>query len=444
MPPTNVEELAAKATVLIEDVRALAAKAEADGREFTPDERAAVKSKLDEAKALKDARDEALGDSELRKAIGDIGRGLVDSPGAHLATAGRKSAGERFTADPDFAAWLKTKAPSGEMSHKGSVGQSPPVIFRGLKDILSGGDAAGAGALVFPDFRGLLDATGTLQRPLTIRNLVTAGTTTSDSVSYARVVGSTNNAAPVAEASGTSAGDATADVTGEKPESALELEQVNETVKTVAHWLPATKRALSDAAQIRTLIDNFLRYGLEEELEDQMVNGNGSGENFEGILTVSGVQTCDATDVSTVDPAAAGTLAGIVGLRVAKRLVRVNGRATPTAYVLNPADNERIDLGRDGNDNFYFGGPGGNGVSTAWGLPRIESEAVAPGTAICADWRWAVLWDREQASISVSDSHADFFVRNLVAILAELRAAFGVLRPAAFCEIDLTAIFAIS
>jgi hypothetical protein len=36
-----------------------------------------------------------------------------------------------------------------------------------------------------------------------------------------------------------------------------------------------------------------------------------------------------------------------------------------------------------------------------------------------------------------SDSHADFFIRNLVAILGELRAAFGVLRPAAFATAAL-------
>jgi len=39
----------------------------------------------------------------------------------------------------------------------------------------------------------------------------------------------------------------------------------------------------------------------------------------------------------------------------------------------------------------------------------------------------------------VSDSHSDFFVRNLVAILGELRAAFAVIRPSAFVEVDLTA-----
>jgi hypothetical protein len=40
--------------------------------------------------------------------------------------------------------------------------------------------------------------------------------------------------------------------------------------------------------------------------------------------------------------------------------------------------------------------------------------------------------------ISMTNSHSDFFVRNLIAILAEMRAAFGIIRPAAFVIADLT------
>ena len=54
------------------------------------------------------------------------------------------------------------------------------------------------------------------------------------------------------------------------------------------------------------------------------------------------------------------------------------------------------------------------------------------------DFRTAVLWDREQAAVHVTDSHDDWFVKNIIAILAEMRAAFGVIRPAGFVSIDLT------
>jgi HK97 family phage major capsid protein len=74
-----------------------------------------------------------------------------------------------------------------------------------------------------------------------------------------------------------------------------------------------------------------------------------------------------------------------------------------------------------------------------WGVPVVQSFFQPQGTAWLANWRKAVLWDREAATISVSDSHSDFFIRNMVAILAEMRAAFGIIRPSAFVEVDLAA-----
>jgi hypothetical protein len=67
----------------------------------------------------------------------------------------------------------------------------------------------------------------------------------------------------------------------------------------------------------------------------------------------------------------------------------------------------------------------------------VQCAGWAAGRAILADWRKVVVWDRERATISVTDSHADFFVRNIIAILAELRAAFGIIRPQAVWLVDL-------
>jgi HK97 family phage major capsid protein len=242
-----------------------------------------------------------------------------------------------------------------------------------------------------------------------------------------RVTSTTNAASPVAESTTTADPGSMVAANGVKPESAMAMAKVTETVRTIAHWLPATTRALSDAGQVRTLIDSFLRYGLEEELEDQMVNGAGTGENFTGIGTVSGTQS-QAWDTNI-----------LTTTRKARTLVRTVGRSIPTAYVLNPADWETIDLLQDNENRYYFGGPTRLGQPTLWGLPVVESEAVPAGTGYVGDWRKAVLWDRQQASITVSNSHANFFIRNMVAILAEMRAAFGVLQPNAFVEMDLTA-----
>ena len=66
----------------------------------------------------------------------------------------------------------------------------------------------------------------------------------------------------------------------------------------------------------------------------------------------------------------------------------------------------------------------------------MVSEGVTEGTALVGDFRQAVLWEREGVSLLVSDQHADFFTRNLLAILAEMRAAFGVLDVEGFCKVS--------
>lgn len=411
----------------LKTARDIAAKAESENRDFTAEERTQVKAAIDDARGVKARIDEMDGDAALIADLNALGAPLGDLAKGGGSSPGRgQTLGERFAEAPEFKAWWAQMAPTGQLPEGRKGITSPPIAFRGMKDLLTGGSGTSVGALVSEDNRGAVDLVGTFQRPLTIRDLITVGQTGSDTVKYARITGFTNAAAPVAEAA------AVTGTTGTKPESAMTFEEVTATVETLAHWVPATKRALSDAGQIRTIIDNFLRYGLEEELEDQVVNGDGTGNNFEGLLNVSGTQAqAWDTDLLTT------TRKGLTK-------VRTVGRARATAFLFNPADNERIDLLRDnsggaGTGQFLFGSPAGTQVQTLWGIPRVESESVPAGTGLVGDFRQAVLWDREQAAISVSDSHADFFTRNMVAILAEFRAAFGVVRPAAFVELDLTA-----
>lgn len=418
--------------------RDIAAKAEGEERDLTPEERKAVEDHLAKAKTHRaDAELEAALaglEGEIEALEGNPAR-PIDSVTGFRALTG-KTLGSHFTEDEGVKAWLKGNN-DGRFSEKARV-QSPPVGFQGLKAIgygpgtgrpegrkalVTGASDTSAGALVDEDFLGLQDE-GTYARPLNVLDVITRGNTTSDTVEYVRVTTTTNAAAPVPEA--TQVGES-GDEEATKPESAIALEKVTETVKTIAHWLPATKRALSDAAQVRTLIDNFLRYGLLEELEDQIINGDGTGENFPGILNTPNVQV-QSWDTDLLATA-----------RKAKTKVRVVGRANANAYLLHPNDAERLDLLKDDQGRYYYGGPAQDGAQPLWRLPVVETEAVGEGVGICGDFRRAVLWDREESSIAVSDSHNDFFIRNLVAILAELRAAFGVLRPTAFVQFPTTA-----
>lgn len=437
---TKIEELTEQVKHHLTEAREIAAKAEAEDREFTDAERTALNEHMAKATEAKNNLAKAKADGTLRQTLADLGEGIAlneepkvkRTPSGLIVPDGKTSIGETFVKSAEYAALLGT-APNGRFQEKQRV-QSAPV---GFKSLVTGASDTSAGAWVFNDVQGQRVGLDAFQRPLMLRDVVTRGTTTSDTVEYVRVTSTTNNATPVAEATTSAAPTAPASVPGAlvnatgggyKPESAIAAAKITTPVKTIAHWIPITKRALSDAAQIRTLIDGFLRYGLEEELEDQMISGDGTGENFEGLANVSGVQA-QAWDTNI-----------LTTLRKAKTKVRTVGRSMANAYLLNPDDLETVDLLQDNEGRFYFGGPSGVGsASVLWGLPVIETEAVPAGTAYVGDFRKAILWDREQASVTMTDSHLDFFIRNLVAILAEMRAAFGVIQPNAFVEVDLTA-----
>jgi HK97 family phage major capsid protein len=273
------------------------------------------------------------------------------------------------------------------------------------------------------DYTGLYEPLGRF--PLTIRDLISIRQTGSDTVEFVRQTQQVTEAATVAEANVKEYTGATGEISGTKPQGAMYWEKVQATVKTIAVWVGATRRALSDAAQLRGIIDQELRDDIAEELENQLINGNGVGENFLGVLNQPGIlNQAFNTDILTT-------------CRQAITTVMVTGRARPTAWVFNPLDWETVDLLQDGNNQYYYGGPLSMGPTRLWGVPVVQCQSHAVGTAILADWRKCVLWDRQQTQIFVTDSHADFFIRNIIAILAEMRAAFGVLRPAAVCQVAL-------
>ena len=422
---------------------------ELDAREtpMSGEDMSNLKSRMEEIKDLKgqvEAEAEAAGTlkeaQDFMKALSGEGAtkeptrtsSLVNIDGLPMDTQG-KTFGEMFTESGAYKEFIGRYAGRDGVIPSAVKGLQSSPFAADMKALVTGSSSTSGGAFVVNDrYAPTIDLVG--ERELTVYDLVTKGSTTSDTVEYVRVTGKTNNAAPVAEATTSAAptapGTAGALVNavggGYKPESGLDLEVVSTTVKTIAHWIPITKRAASDAGQIRTLIDNFLRYGLAEELEDQMLTGNGTGENFAGILN-SGISTVGSagTDIDAIVDAI--------------RTVRVTGRRRPNALVIHPNDwfSTGFLTAKDTSGKYLISDPAASvdQLNQLWGLRVVVSEGVTENTALVGDFRQAVLWEREGVNVMVSDQHADFFIRNLLAILAEMRAAFGVLDPQAFCSV---------
>jgi len=410
------------------------------------EEIAELKRRMEEIQSLKgqvEAEAEARGAAEDAKAFlkglgmnkGDATEANAKAAKPEFTLAGLpmetqgKTFGELFVESPAYADFKARYAGRDGIIPNSTKGiQSGSFTAPDIKALVTGASATSAGAAVRNDlYAPITDLVG--ERELTVRDLVTVGQTTSDTVEYVRVTSKTNNAAPTAEAtSGANPAvyNTPTAAEGYKPESALGLEIVSTTVKTIAHWIPMTKRAASDAGQVRTLVDNFLRYGLLEELEDQMLTGAGTGENFTGILN-AGILTVGSagTDIDAIVDAI--------------RSVRVTGRRRPTGLVIHPNDwySAGFLTAKDTQGNYLIGDPRASvdQLNTLWGLRVVVSEGITENTALVGDFRQAVLWEREGVNVLVSDQHSDYFTRNLLAILAEMRAAFGILDPQGFCSV---------
>jgi HK97 family phage major capsid protein len=339
-----------------------------------------------------------------------------------MEDAKRISPGEQFIKSQDY----KRLRLAG--SFKSQLNQTPfnVTLLEGTsliewKALLRGGSNTSGGAFVREDLRpGYLEL---LQREIQILDLIPRLQTNSDTIEYVREDTFTNNAAMVAEAT------ATTGTTGLKPESALAYSRQTSGVKTLAHWIPVTNRMLDDAPAIAGIINGRLLLGLDLILETEVLSGDGTGESFTGIVETAGINIQGKGADNELD-----------AIFKARTQVRVNGKGRPSALVLHPNDWQTIRLTRENVSTgtlgqYLMGPPSQVGAVTVWGIPIVESEAIDENTGVIGDWSMgASLFDREQAAIRVGTIN-DQMIRNMQTILAELRAAFVVWRPAMFTKI---------
>ncbi len=259
-------------------------------------------------------------------------------------------------------------------------------------------------------------------RKARVRDLFPVQRTSAALIEYFRMTGfTTNNAAPVAER--------TSNAFTLKPQTTIAITSAQAPVRTIAHWEAAHRNVLDDVPQLRGMIDNELLYGLRLEEDDQILNGDGTGENLLGILETPGVQTYNGNTAEQAEP----TDTPADDIRRAITLVSL-AYYEATGVVVHPLDWEDIELTKDSTGQYVVAVAVAIGAETRlWRVPVVDSPAMAEGTFLTGAFGLgAQLYDRMEGTIRVAEQHADFFVRNAVVILAEQRLALAVKRPESF------------
>lgn len=265
----------------------------------------------------------------------------------------------------------------------------------------------GAGDLAQPFRRpGIITPPG---RQLTIRDILTVIPTTQGSIEYVKETGFANAAAAVAEGA-------------TKPESNLSFSLETAPVRTIAHWIQASKQILDDVPSLLAYIEARMTYGLDVVEEDQLLSGDGTGANLTGFLA-------QATPYDTSRTQAGDTRIDII--RRAMTQVRL-AEYRADAILIHPDDWEQIELTKTDDGAYVWANPAGLLGPRLWGLPVIESTALEPGEFVVGAFGLAAtLWDRETTVIDLSTDDRDNFIKNMLTIRAEKRIGLTVERPEA-------------
>ena len=247
------------------------------------------------------------------------------------------------------------------------------------------------------------------QRRMTIRGLISPGQMSGSTIEYVQETGFTNNAGMVAEGAA-------------KPSSDIQLGLVSTGARVVAHWMKASRQILSDVPQLQSIIDQRLLYGLAMKEEQQILYGDGTGQNLMGIVPQASIYAPAITlaDATRIDM-----------IRLAM-LQAALAEYPATGHVMNPIDWTGIELTKDELGRYIIGNPQGTAQPSLWGLPVVSTQAITVGTFLTGAFQMgAQLFDRWAGRVEVGYENDDF-TKNLVTILAEERIALAVYRPEAF------------
>lgn len=215
----------------------------------------------------------------------------------------------------------------------------------------------------------------------------------------------------------------------DKPETTFKVDAKTGQVKTIATWTKVSEQLFADKSQLINILDNNLTHAVDVTVQNQLISGDGLGENLSGISKAG-----NFTDYVAGSGEAANTVDLLRNVAFKMRGANIDN----LTIVLNWSDWSAL-LGLKSTTNEYLI----NGIldpvkQTIYGVPVVLSSAMTAGKFAMGNFKMGgIVFDKTAMSLEI-DRTGDDFTKNLITIRAERRLGFAVVQPKAICYGALT------
>lgn len=204
-----------------------------------------------------------------------------------------------------------------------------------------------------------------------------------------------------------------------KTQADFDLVEVSKAVKKVTAFIKVSKEMIADIPFMRNEIDTELMELVELKLDSQILSGDGTGDNLEGILQNATAWSAGGFALTIPTPNEFDVL------RVA--IAQIQGLEFNANYiVLHPEDCAKMELTKTSQGEYtYAMSYIVDGIVRVKSIPVIENTGVTAGTFLVGDFSKSNLRIREDLNVQVGYVNDDF-TKNLMTILCEARAVHYV------------------
>jgi HK97 family phage major capsid protein len=246
-------------------------------------------------------------------------------------------------------------------------------------------------------------------RKVHIRSLLPVGNLSTGLFTFPKETGGEGDAAPQVQGAA-------------KGQIDFDISMVDAPAQYIAGFVRISRQMLDDVPAMTSFLQARLleKYLLAEDA--QLLNGNGTAPNLQGITGVASA----ATGAATVDVE-----------QLVQAIAQVyNADYSANGILINPIDWAAIMNTKNAGSAYSL--PGStvvttDGTLTIAGIPVFQSTAIATDKFLVGDWSMgAQIMQNQGISVQFSEMDSDNFQKNLITVRVEARIAFPIYYNGAF------------